>query len=182
MTDASGKMAAPGNGRLIVIVPVGKAPAEVLSHVRSTAATTFNRLGKVGDSLSVPRAAFSTERGQISASAIARRLPLDGAERVLGVIDHDLYVPELNFVFGIAQGARALIALPRLRESFYGRRDDPSGFLARVAKEAVHELGHTYGLGHCRDRRCVMAFSNSLGDTDAKTQEFCRACRARLPE
>jgi pyruvate-formate lyase-activating enzyme len=33
---------------------------------------------------------------------------------------------------------------------------DEALFLARVVKEAVHELWHTFGLEHCRDRRCVI--------------------------
>lgn len=88
---------------------------------------------------------------------------------------------ELNFVFGLADRAtaRAIIALPRLRQSFYGLPDDIALFRERAIKEAVHELGHTFGLGHCRDRRCVMAFSNSLADTDRKGQEFCERCQAR---
>jgi predicted Zn-dependent protease len=34
--------------------------------------------------------------------------------------------------------------ITRLRESFYGGHNDEELFLARVTKEAVHELGHTY--------------------------------------
>ncbi|HKZ85579.1 MAG TPA: hypothetical protein VJ793_18230 [Anaerolineae bacterium] len=74
-----------------------------------------------------------------------------------------------------------MIALPRLRQSFYSARDDEALFLARAAKEAVHELGHTYALEHCRDRRCVMTFSNSLADTDYKGRQFCARCASRLP-
>jgi archaemetzincin len=47
-------------------------------------------------------------------------------------------------------------------------------------KEAVHELGHMFGLDHCSDLRCVMHFSNSLADTDRKGRDFCPSCRARL--
>jgi len=50
-------------------------------------------------------------------------------------------------------------------------------FRERLTKEAVHELGHVYGLGHCRDRRRVMAFSNALADTDEKRADFCVRCR-----
>jgi archaemetzincin len=49
-------------------------------------------------------------------------------------------------------------------------------------KEAVHELGHTYGLSHCRDIHCVMCFSNTLGDTDRKGVRFCAACEPKLPK
>jgi archaemetzincin len=50
-------------------------------------------------------------------------LDLGTSERVLRLVDLDLYVPDLNFVFGLADppGRRAVIALPRLRQSFYGK-------------------------------------------------------------
>jgi archaemetzincin len=73
-----------------------------------------------------------------------------------------------------------VIALPRLRAGALGEAADSSLFRQRVTKEAVHELGHTYGLVHCPNRRCVMAFSNSLHDTDVKSLEFCPICRERL--
>jgi archaemetzincin len=71
--------------------------------------------------------------------------------------------------------------ITRLRESFYGGHNDEELFLARVTKEAVHELGHTFDIQHCANRRCVMAFSNSLEGTDRKEQTFCSACEMQVP-
>jgi archaemetzincin len=98
-------------------------------------------------------------------------------------MDADCYTPGLNFVFGQASrpGREALIALGRLREEFYDQPPNSRLFTERVVKEAVHELGHTYGLGHCPARSCVMHFSNRLADTDHKSDRFCRRCRAALP-
>jgi archaemetzincin len=39
---------------------------------------------------------------------------------------------------------------------------DTSHFGQRLVKEAVHELGHAFGLNHCENIECVMHFSNSL--------------------
>ena len=70
--------------------------------------------------------------------------------------------------------------MPRLRSSFYRLAEDADLFRQRALKECVHELGLTWGLRHCRDPRCVMHFSNSLLDTDAKGAAFCSRCRRRL--
>lgn len=102
--------------------------------------------------------------------------------RILLVVDQDLFVPDLNFVFGEAEigGPAAIISLTRLRPEFYRLKPDRNVFRERTAKEAVHELGHTFGLVHCRNSSCVMFFSNSLLDTDRKKNDFCSACRRKL--
>ncbi|MFB3886075.1 MAG: hypothetical protein ACE144_12670 [Thermodesulfobacteriota bacterium] len=37
-------------------------------------------------------------------------------ENILGIVDHDLYVPELNFAFDEASQRAAVISLARLRQ------------------------------------------------------------------
>ncbi len=102
--------------------------------------------------------------------------------RTLVLVNQDLYTPGLNFIFGLAQPEqkRAIVALPRLREEFYGRIKNEELFHTRLLKEAIHELGHTLGLGHCPGSRCVMHFSNMLADTDAKSAHLCPNCLARI--
>jgi len=91
----------------------------------------------------------------------------------------DLYVPVLTFVFGEAQleGRCALVSLHRLREEFYGLPASNDLLHERLTKEAVHELGHTFGLRHCHDWRCVMASAHGVERLDVKTAEFCPTCR-----
>jgi archaemetzincin len=105
------------------------------------------------------------------------------ALKAWGVVSEvDCYASGLNFIFGQAMmgGREAFVALPRLRESFYGLPEDTILFRERVLKEVVHELGHAWELSHCADPHCVMHFSNSLRDTDAKGKDFCPRCQARI--
>jgi archaemetzincin len=100
--------------------------------------------------------------------------------KILAICDFDAYSGSLNFVLGEAyiDGSISAIYLQRLRQKFYGLKPDDSLFYKRIVKEAVHELGHAFGLNHCKNIRCVMHFSNSLSDTDIKTSHFCNVCKA----
>lgn len=104
--------------------------------------------------------------------------------KLLVLCNFDAYSNGLNFVFGQAHmnGKVAAVYLPRLRQEFYGLEENENLFLQRVLKEAVHEIGHAFGLGHCPISRCVMHFSNSISDTDAKAKDFCQACRIKIDD
>jgi archaemetzincin len=107
----------------------------------------------------------------------------DRNTKILAMCDFDAYSGDLNFVLGEAQfgGRVAAIYLPRLRQELYVRKSDPNKlFEQRVVKEAVHELGHVFGLTHCEKSRCVMHFSNSLRDSDIKDYRLCEICNIIL--
>jgi archaemetzincin len=132
--------------------------------------------------LAVPRRSYAEERRQFQAKPFLDALEhcVPQSEHALGIVNLDLFVPELNFIFGSAQfGSNAIVALPRLRQSFYGLRDDDDLFFRRTIKEVFHELGHVMGLRHCTNH-CVMIFSNSLADTDNKPSDYCPDCLSRL--
>ena len=87
--------------------------------------------------------------------------------------------PGLNFIFGLASKKIVIISITRLYEEFYGYKKNNQLFNKRVLTEAVHELGHAYGLNHCKNPYCVMFFSNSLVDTDRKGHKFCDDCKKK---
>ena len=104
------------------------------------------------------------------------------SNKVLGVTSVDLFVPVLTFVFGEAQldGTAALVSTFRLDDSFYGLAPNQQRHEERLIKEAVHELGHTFGLIHCHDYNCVMHSSTSVEEIDVKGMEFCGKCKESL--
>jgi len=100
------------------------------------------------------------------------------ATKILGIFDIDAYTAGYDFVFGEAfyRGRVAAVYLSKLRQEFYGLKPNPSLFYERLIKETIHELGHVFGLRHCKNSRCVMHFSTSLLDIDTKRKNFCIDC------
>ena len=168
----------------ILIVPFGDIRKSILDTLGNTIGEIFNTQVEIyQEPLEIPKQGFSEKRGQYDVEYFLRELKPLQREKVLGVADVDLYTPGLNFIFGSASqigGDVCVISITRLRQEFYGLNPNDSLFLDRVKKEAVHELGHLYGLMHCPDPECVMHFSNSLLDTDRKSYHFCKRCREIL--
>lgn len=141
---------------------------------------------QVTKKLKMPPFTYNPERKQHRADAVLKHVRNQTStpeqDKILAITNEDLYAPGLNFVFGQAQcpGTVAIMSLCRLHPTFYGQESNQEILLERATKEAIHELGHTFGLGHCLDPGCVMSFSNSIMDVDRKNPEFCEVCRKRL--
>jgi archaemetzincin len=173
----------------IGLLPIGQVDSTVLSQIEEGLAKVFPETACriIDKPFALPEAAFDKTRRQYRSNQILGTIQSFAAEtkktnRVLGVIDVDIFVPELNFVFGEASfpGKAALISLFRLKPEFYKLKPDPEVYSLRAVKEAVHEIGHTLGLKHCSRSSCVMHFSNSIFDTDKKQHLFCDECSLRV--
>ena len=62
---------------------------------------------------------------------------------------------------------------------FYSKTENKELEHNRVLKEAIHELGHSFGLKHCRNH-CVMRISERASNVDEKPTDFCDSCLKAL--
>jgi len=165
------------------LLPLGEVEPTILQAVAQGLETTLGvRCCALGTE-PLPFFAYHDERGQYCATDILRwllRSRASGDAKLLAVIQYDLFNPLFTFVFGESQlgGRLAVFSTFRLREEHRGLQPDPGRLQARAAKEAIHEVGHTFGHKHCRDPECVMRFSESVGHIDLKRADFCRSCQA----
>jgi archaemetzincin len=175
-----------GRGR-ILLQWMGMTPmdGDMLERVRQGVETAFALPTHLMTVNGPPADSLDPNRGQHSSTKILRwilnRLPA-GAGKVVGITDVDLFIPVLTFVFGEAQvdGPAAVVSTARLRLTYNERPAAPTLLEARLLKESLHELGHTFGLVHCPDGACLMSRSNSVLEVDQKRTVFCRDCRQRL--
>jgi archaemetzincin len=171
----------------IAILQIGKIEQNTLEFIRENLAKVFPKteIMILKDVMPLAPESYDSTRKQYYSSLLLMLIReysrKTDADKILGITDADLFVPQLNFVFGEAEspGKVAIVSLYRLRAEYHGEANETL-FLERAAKEAIHETGHTFGLSHCPDSSCVMSFSNTIHAVDAKKREFCSKCSLRL--
>ena len=103
--------------------------------------------------------------------------------KVLGVANVDLFAPESDrsFVFGQAQWGKSKAALISMLlmnpNSYVGGKPDDKLLVRRMTIEAIHELGHVFGLSNCGEPECVMYLPKNLKELDKKSDSFCLRCQ-----
>lgn len=172
--------------RIISLMPVGSVDHALLEPLAEGLTQRLRVACSIQPDGLEAEFAFNPLRRQYHSSEILKKIlsrPPSTDWKVLGVTEIDLYIPVLTFVFGEAQLADggAVVSAHRLRQEFYGLPPDPELLHERLLKEALHELGHTYGLHHCADYTCVMSAANGVERIDLKRPEFCPACAQLLP-
>ena len=170
----------------IYVVPLELKNKSLLDYVVEELSLNFSEKILV-DNLQIPidnaRSAnrqqyFST---QIIANAMEKSSALNG--KVLILTSLDLYVPALTYIFGEAQlnGKHSIISACRLHEEFYSGLSNESLLVERTIKEALHEIGHNFGLKHCSDWDCVMHSSPGIEEVDIKGKFYCKNCQKAIP-
>jgi archaemetzincin len=173
---------------VIFLLPLGTADRTLVESLRPCLTTAFGVETETAACNVDLEEVFDPGRVQYNSSSLIGRigncvLPQGTpGGKVLGIVARDLFIPILTYVFGEAElgGRVAVISYHRLQNELYGLPPNPDLLAARLRKEAVHELGHTYGLIHCSLQDCVMHTSTYVEDIDLKGELLCENCRSVL--
>ncbi|MEE4353502.1 MAG: archaemetzincin family Zn-dependent metalloprotease [Desulfatiglans sp.] len=170
----------------IIISPIGDTDREILEKLDEDIKQVFTFPTAIRPILHEIEFSFDRERNQYHSTAIleelANKAPIEGI-KVLAITHLDLFIPILTHVYGEAQlgGKGCIVSTYRLKEGL-----SPAGgnktFQQRVVREAIHELGHTFGLRHCKESTCIMHYCRSLRDVDRKSDQLCRYCSIMLED
>ena len=168
---------------LVDIVPVGNVPAEVKRAASSALRSVYDCEVTIAESQSIPSGAYDAGRNQYCAENFIQLAERVGrGEKNIAITPNDLFYRRRNYVFGLAylDGSGSVVSTYRLQTSSDGGFSNKSAadiFQDRVRKEIVHEIGHTYGLEHCDNQRCVMNFSPTVREVDIKEENLCGSCQ-----
>jgi len=169
----------------VFVAPINRPPAEAVKSVREELIERLRcevSLVQITPDLGL---AYNSRRRQYDSTLLLeqmRSVAPGGQSRIIGITDVDLFIPVLTFVFGEAQldGRLAVVSTHRLDNRRYGLPGDELALRERLLKECMHELGHTSGLLHCPDYRCVMHGTNTVAEVDLKAPDYCPYCRRVL--
>ncbi|MHA1986561.1 MAG: hypothetical protein ACW98D_07980 [Promethearchaeota archaeon] len=178
--------------RIIYLQKIGKIDKSILIKLKSQLEQELKkyniRIKIIKNQIKLTNSEYNESKEQFNASKVLKRIKNEFLNkeffRILGIIDESIYSEKRDFIFGLAnmRSRIALISLTPLKEKFYKetgtlyrKYETEKDVEQRILKEAIHEIGHTFGLKHCNSL-CVMRFSNSLRETDEKLPEFCNSC------
>jgi archaemetzincin len=169
------------------IAPVKFSNTTLLNDVVKALSTIFtSEINIINIPLDIS-SAYSKERGQyFSTQLISDALKMtNGIEgKVVIMVEFDLFVPVFTYVFGEAQlnGKYSIVSVCRLHEEFYSGTTNDIILFERTLKEVLHELGHNFGLIHCKDWDCVMHVSQGIEEIDIKGSNYCSDCKGKIKQ
>jgi len=169
----------------VVLAPLGEIDFGLTNKLASGLASLLGLTVEILHPLEIPQEAYNPQRGQYYSTIVLNKLQLlkaDDKERILGIIDEDLYTPALSYLFGDADPLSkvAVLSICRLRNEFSGFPENEEMMFNRILKESAYQLGRTLNLEKCPNPKCVMHESLKVVDTDLKLAKFCDNCQRKV--
>jgi archaemetzincin len=131
----------------------------------------------------LPQSAYYAPRKRYRAERLLdysnKCMPKDGW-RILGLTDIDISTTKGKVVDWGVMGLGEMPGTGTVISSFRCRKKarNLSHSMERLAKVAVHEIGHTLGLDHCPTAGCLMEDAMGKVVTTDRERDFCPRCRA----
>ena len=174
-----------GRTPVVAVIPFENAPLTAANVIAAHVSGYLDLAAETLSPMEIPPGALDEGRLQYDAGSLIaaiEAMPLHDYFKIIALVDVDLFIPLLTHVFGEARqnGRVALVSLYRLVDPSDGSPPSAGRVLERVAKTALHEMGHLLNLLHCDDERCLMHFAGQLETLDRTTFTFCRYCRRAL--
>ena len=130
------------------------------------------------DKIDIPKGAFYTPRNRYKADSILKYFnSIQSKDLVyIGLTNKDISTKKGNVQdfgvmgLGFCPGKACVASTFRLTK---GNKQE------QLFKVAIHELGHTQGLPHCKLKFCFMRDAEGKNPTDEE-KEFCESCKKHL--
>ena len=171
----------------IYVQPLGPAlPRSSVALVEAALGSFFAVDVRILPMVAVPKSAYYPKRKRYRAErlleTLAGLLPADG-QRILGLTAADISTSNGKIsdwgVLGLGSIDGSACVISSFRA---GRAVAPAIAEIRLAKVAVHEIGHTFGLSHCPTHGCIMHDAEGKIATTDSEYDLCAICRKLLTD
>ena len=165
----------------IILVILSQIDPQISTMLEQSLVKTFCRPVEISYELTNLDFAYDKVRNQYMSPILLarlRRMKKGRGDKIIAVTDLDLYSTGYDFIYGEADMKAGVASLSINR--LIGEASDLNLNIERIIREATHEMGHLFGLGHCRDRQCVMCTCTCLAEVDAAQGGLCPDCNNEL--
>lgn len=170
---------------IVRIVPVGELERTVLDNVANALHRQYGLETDIESPLAYSEVDINSAAAPYSAGKILAAPTHRSPEQIILLITRlPITHNDRKFIFGLADpdSSSCVISTHQLFQSAdNGTYTDPETAIARVRKEAIHEVGHVLGQSHCGNQSCVMNFSINLNSVDDKSERLCPDCTEDIP-
>jgi archaemetzincin len=176
---------APSSPLPVALLPLGDVPTDRLHLLEREIEAFYDADVTLLDRRPLPRSAWYEPRGRYRADSILRFLErtVDQEwEKVIAVTAVDISATNGEHkdwgVLGLGRIDGRACVISSFRTAGKGERM----LKERLAKIALHELGHTMGLPHCpSEGSCFMKDARGrVATIDGEAKDLCDRCRARV--
>ena len=169
----------------IILLLLSETDAHLIEVLSGNLEKTFNRKVEVRQRLINLKFAYNRGRYQYLSPKILsrlRRIRKDPGDKIMGIVAVDLYSEGYDFVYGEADvnAGVATLSFARLCLIDADNQQAAKIFEERVLREAIHEMGHLFGLLHCSDPKCVMRTCTCEEEVDEAGNALCNECNDLL--
>ena len=129
-------------------------------------------------SIELPQKYYFKPRNRYSGNGLLRDLSVYKKNKVvLGLTNQVIYqankLSPTYGIFGVSPVGAHVAVISSIYPSGKKHTDE------HLVKLMLHELGHAFGLNHCKDEHCYMVDAEH-GNKFSKTPSFCKRCREFL--
>ena len=167
----------------IGIAPFGKLDSSFLLLLKREVFQFYKFETKLILPLTLPSDAYYPPRNRYKAASLLKYLEVmkpDDIYCIIGITDVDIStkVPPYEDwgIFGLGEypGHTCIISTFRVSRASKTQRQ----FEERMVKIVLHELGHNFGLNHCKTPGCLMGAANgAIQSVDREEKALCEKCR-----
>ncbi len=167
---------------IIAILPLNHPTVASVDNLKNSIENFYGCRVIVLPTLKIPASAYNKNRKRYRADSLLiflESIKPDSVNYILGLTDADISATVTKHkdwgVFGYGQcpGVSNIISTFRLKN-----KADKNTIDTRLKNVAIHEIGHNYGLPHCKDTTCIMKDAHGkLSSIEGKTRNLCSKCQ-----